>query len=193
VERRKGMNKKYFLKTTLIILIFSIFALGLTGCIDIVIPSDTGAVRVTISGTYRYDILVDGVTKLSNKTPGTYTISNIPTGYRTIEAIDIDGESYGYASKTIYVSTGTTNVYLDPAPTAITGTVYIVVSGNEKYNIKMDDLTKFTNVSSGTHTLYNVSTGEHFFEAIDTWGASFGYDSETKYISSGSNYVYLYP
>jgi hypothetical protein len=24
-------------------------------------------------------------------------------------------------------------------------------------------------------------------------GTSFGYDSETKYIYSGSNYVYLYP
>ena len=187
------MTKKYFLKTTLIILIFTIFALGLTGCIDIVIPSDTGAVRVTISGTYRYDIAVDGVTKLSNKVPGTYTISNIPTGYRTIEAIDIDGESYGYASKTIYVSTGTTNVYLDPTPTTTTGTVYVVLSGNWEYDIKMDGTTEFTNVSSGTYTIANVSIGNHTFEAIDTMGASFGYDSKTKYISSGSNYVNLSP
>lgn len=189
------MAKKRLLKLFMVFIVFALFSLGLTGCVDIVIPTDTGTVRVTLSGDYRYDILIDGVTKLSDKTPGTYLIPNIPVGYRTIEAIDIDGESLGYDSTTIYISTGTNNVYLDPVPTVTTGTVYIVVSGSggAKYDVKMDGVDKFTNVTSGTYTLTNVSTGNHFFEAIDTWGASFGYDSDTKNITTGTNYVYLYP
>ena len=187
------MIKKYFYKIFLSLIVFSLLAIPLTGCVDIIIPSDTGTVRVTLSGTFYYDIKIDGTTKLSNKAPGTYNITGVPTGYRTIEAIDIDGESYGYDSTTIYVSTGTNNVYLDPVPTTTTGKVYVVVSGAWKYDIKMDDVFKFTNVSSGTYTLSNVSLGNHFFEAIDVVGAYLGYDSETKYISPGSNYVYLYP
>ena len=187
------MIKKYFYKIFLSLIVFSLLAIALTGCVDIIIPGDTGTVRVTLSGNFYYDIKIDGVTKLSNKAPGTYNITGVPTGYRTIEAIDIDGESYGYDSKTIYVSTGTNNVYLDPAPTTTTGTVYVEVSGNWDYDIKMDGANEFTNVSSGTYTITNVTIGNHTFEAIDTMGASFGYDSETKYISSGSNYVYLYP
>ncbi len=187
------MIKKYFLKTTLVILTFFLLTIALTGCVDIVVPGNTGTVRVTITGSYYYDIKIDGVTKLSNKAPGTYTIPDIPTGYRTIEAIDIDGESYGYDSTRVYINTGTNNVYLDPVPTTVTGTVYVVVSGSYEYDIKMDGFTEFTNVTDGTYTIANVSTGSHFFEAIDVLGASLGYDSETKNISSGSNYVYLYP
>jgi len=74
-----------------------------------------------------------------------------------------------------------------------TGTVKLVISGDWEYDLKMDGVTKFWDKSSGTYTLPDVSIGDHTFEAIDTFGASFGYDSETKYIESGSNYVYLYP
>jgi len=175
-------------------MIIAIISFGLTGCdINIVVPENTGTAKIHLSGTYRYDLFVDGVKKLSNREPGTYTITNIPVGYRTFEAIDIDGESYGYDSTTVKISVGTNHVYLDPEPTVSTGTVYVVVSGNWEYDIKMDGAFKFTNVSSGTYTLSNVSEGNHTFEAIDTMGASFGKDSETKYISAGSNYVYLYP
>ena len=80
-----------------------------------------------------------------------------------------------------------------PPPPPTTGTVYIVVSGTWRYNIYMDYNLKYSNVSSGTGTLFNVPIGYHFFQAIDTWGASYGYDSVTKYIFAGVNYVYLYP
>lgn len=188
------MKKFSFKATFIIIMIIAILSFGLTGCdINIVVPENTGTVIIHLSGTYKYDIFIDGVEKLSNKNPGTYSISSVPVGYRTIEAIDIDGESYGYDSTTVNVKMGTNNVYLDPEPTTSTGTVYISVSGDWKYDIKMDGITKFTNKASGTYTLYSVSVGNHTFEAIDTIGTSFGYDSETKYIYSGSNYVYLYP
>jgi len=74
-----------------------------------------------------------------------------------------------------------------------TGTVYIIMRGSWRYNIYMDYNLKFSNVASGTGTITNVSTGYHFFQAIHTWGWTYGYDSVTKYIAAGSNYVYLYP
>ena len=78
---------------------------------------------------------------------------------------------------------------------ATTGTVYIILTGNSwyYYNIYMDYNLKFSNVSPGTGTLNNVTIGNHFFQAIDTWGASYGYDSVTQYIHAGVNYVYLNP
>ena len=57
----------------------------------------------------------------------------------------------------------------------------------------MDSIGKFWNVSPGTYVLYDVPIGNHFFEAIDTWGPSWGYDSVTQYITPGVNYVYLNP
>ena len=71
------MIKKYFLKTTLVILTFFLLAIALTGCVDIVVPGNTGTVRITITGSYYYDIKIDGVTRLSNKAPGTYTIPGL--------------------------------------------------------------------------------------------------------------------
>ena len=78
-----------------------------------------------------------------------------------------------------------------PPPT--TGTVYIVVTGGWATDIYMDYIQKFDNIYTGTYTLYNVPIGNHFFEAIDDWGWTWGYDSVTQYISAGANYVYLYP
>ena len=81
-----------------------------------------------------------------------------------------------------------------PMPYPTTGTVYIyVAAGGWAKDIYMDYNQKFNNVYTGTYTLYNVSIGNHFFEAIDDWGWTLGYDSVTQYISAGANYVYLYP
>ena len=184
--------KKVFLS----LLIVSILSIGLTGCLDIVVPSPetrTGTVKLVVSGTYYYDLTMDGITKFSNKQPGTYTLTNVPIGNHSFEAIDVDGVSYGYDSVTQNISTGTNYVYLEPQSTPTTGTVYIVLSGDEKYNLKMDGTTYFSNRPAATYTLINVPVGNHTFEAIDIWEASWGYDSETKYISAGSNYVYLNP
>ena len=78
-----------------------------------------------------------------------------------------------------------------PPPT--TGTVYIVVTGGWVYDIYMDYNQKFWSAAPGTYTLFNVPIGTHFFEAIDTWGWTWGYDSVTQYITAGVNYVYLNP
>ena len=75
-----------------------------------------------------------------------------------------------------------------------TGTVYIIVSGAYYYDIYMDSIQKYWDVAGpGTGVLYNVPIGNHFFEAIDTWGWAWGYDSVTQYITVGVNYVYLNP
>ena len=76
---------------------------------------------------------------------------------------------------------------------ATTGTVYIVVYGWDFYNLYMNYAQQSSGVTSGTYVLYNVPIGSHFFEAEDTWGWWWGYDSITQYISAGVNYVYLYP
>ena len=75
-----------------------------------------------------------------------------------------------------------------------TGTVYIyVATGGWATDIYMDYNQKFNNIYTGTYTIFNVPIGTHFFEAIDDWGWTWGYDSVTQYISAGANYVYLYP
>lgn len=74
-----------------------------------------------------------------------------------------------------------------------TGTVYIAVSGGWWYDLYMDHQKKYLNVLEGTYILYNVPTGDRFFEAIDTAGSMLGYDSVTQYIHAGVNYVYLNP
>ncbi|MDD5016168.1 MAG: hypothetical protein PHW73_13920 [Atribacterota bacterium] len=76
----------------------------------------------------------------------------------------------------------------------MTGTVYIYVdNGGWPAGIYMDYNQKFASIYTGTYALYNVSIGTHFFEAIDDWGWTWGYDSVTQYIGAGVNYVYLYP
>lgn len=47
----------------------------------------------------------------------------------------------------------------------IPATVYVVVSGTYYYDIYMDSIGKFWNVSPGTYVLYDVPIGNHFFEA----------------------------
>jgi hypothetical protein len=82
---------------------------------------------------------------------------------------------------------------LDIVVPATTGTVKLIVSGDYTYDLYMDGDKVFSNKPEGTYTLNNVSVETHTFEAIDTWGANWGYDSETRYISAGTNNVYLNP
>jgi len=78
-------------------------------------------------------------------------------------------------------------------PPVTTGTVYMIVTGTWVYNLYMDYNQKFWSASPGTYTLLNVPIGTHFFEAIDTWGWTWGYDGFNQYITGGVNYVYLNP
>jgi hypothetical protein len=177
--------------------------LALTGCEGVIIvppngedgePDDTGTVNIQVSGDWEYDLKMDGDTYFTDVDEGTYTINDVPVGDHTFEAIDTDGESYGYASETQYISAGTNTVYLEPEPEPDdTGTVNIELSGDWEYDLKMDGDTYFTDVDEGTYTINDVPVGDHTFEAIDTDGASYGYASETQYISAGTNTVYLEP
>ncbi len=70
----------------------------------------------------------------------------------------------------------------------------IIVSGSYEYDIKMDDYTYYDNEPAGTYYITDISSGYHTFEAVDSDGASWGSDSETKYISSGTTTtIYLNP
>lgn len=89
--------------------------------------------------------------------------------------------------------TNTQSFIIDVLALLQTGTANIVVTGNWKYDIKMDGKTYFYNKPAGTHTINDVPIGNHYFETIDTRGASWGYHSVTKYIFTGSNYVYQNP
>jgi len=57
----------------------------------------------------------------------------------------------------------------------------------------MDGEEVFSDKPEGTYTLTNVSIEYHTFKAVDIWGPEYGSYSETKYISAGTNNVYLYP
>ena len=74
-----------------------------------------------------------------------------------------------------------------------TGTVYLKVYGSEQYDLYMDYDRYFNDVYQGTYTITNVPIGNHFFEAVDFWDWTWGYDSVNQYITSGVNHVYLYP
>ena len=74
-----------------------------------------------------------------------------------------------------------------------TGTVHIILTGSYTYNIYMDSYLQYSYVQAGSGKIYNVPIGNHYFEAVNIYGAYWGYDSFTQYIHSGSNYVYLYP
>jgi len=91
-----------------------------------------------------------------------------------------------------FLSLAFTGCYNGPLPPT-TGTVYIVIYGWDFYDLYMDYVLRYWGGTSGTYVIYNVPIGSHFFEAEDTWGWLWGYDSITQYISAGVNYVYLYP
>ncbi|MBN2395959.1 MAG: hypothetical protein JXC36_05810 [Candidatus Atribacteria bacterium] len=102
--------KKVFLS----LLIVSMLSIGLTSCLDIVVPPTTGTVNIIVSGDYTYDLKMDGDEVFSDKPEGTYTLTNVPIGNHTFEAIDTWGASWGYDSETKYISGGMNNVYLTP-------------------------------------------------------------------------------
>lgn len=78
-------------------------------------------------------------------------------------------------------------------PLITTGTAKLIVSGSGTYDIKIDDSPYLFDQPAGTYYI-DIIPGLHLFEAIDTWGPYYGYDSETVYISAGTTTpVYLTP
>jgi hypothetical protein len=168
--------------------------LALTGCEGVIIvppngedgePDDTGTVNIELSGDWEYDLKMDGDTYFTDVDEGTYTINDVPVGDHTFEAIDTDGESYGYASETQYISTGTNTVYLEPEPE--TGTVQIEVDDNYEYEVYMDGDYLGTTDEYGEGTFEDIPTGYHSFYVISTDNAYEGSESVT--IDTGNNLV----
>lgn len=89
--------------------------------------------------------------------------------------------------------TGCISIYPPLPPIPTTATVHLVVYGTYQYDLYMDDTQYFNDVYKGTYVINNVSIGNHYFEAVDYWGSTWGYYTVTKYIGTGINYVYLYP
>ena len=180
------MKNVTFRKLGFFIIALVITGIGLSGCVTLPPITFTGTAKIVLSGTHYYNIKMDDYTYFYNRQSGTYTVTEITEGYHTFEAIDVDGASFGYASKEVYISAGTTTtVSLNPKETTSYGTAKIILSGSDLYDIKMDGITQWDSVPSGTYTLNKIPAGSHKFEAIDTWGSSFGYDSKTVYISAG--------
>jgi len=77
----------------------------------------------------------------------------------------------------------------------MSATVTVITHGSWYYDVYMDYTWWGQTDQTGTDTIviYNVPIGTHFFEAVDTWGWTWGYDSTTQYIHAGANYVHLYP
>jgi hypothetical protein len=127
------MKKTPVRKSLLLTLIVLLFSVLLTGCIEIVPPppTDTGTVKIEVTGNYVYDIYMDGDIEFEDKIPGTYTLYNVPEGNHEFKAVDVMGASFGEDKDTIYVNAGQINyVYLSPAsitPEPTTGSLKVVI------------------------------------------------------------------
>ena len=101
-----------FKKSILIIIIVAILGL-FTGCTVFLIPTpgQTGTVHINITNSYwYYDIYLDSYFNYLGTTDvyGQKTFYNVPTGYRTFYAEDVDGWSSG--QRTQYIHSGTNYV-----------------------------------------------------------------------------------
>jgi len=109
------MKKNVLLKGFLILVLVSLLAFSITGCVPAPPIITTGTVYIYIYGTYWYNIYMDNMLKFSTASPYyTYIIYNVPTGYHYFEAVDIDGAWWGYDNVTQYIYSGANYVYLWP-------------------------------------------------------------------------------
>lgn len=101
-----------FKKSIFIIIMVTILELG-TGCTVLLIPdiTQTGTVHINITNSdWYYDIYLDSYSNYLGTTNiyGQKTFYNIPTGYHTFYAEDVDGWYYG--QRTQYIHSGTNQV-----------------------------------------------------------------------------------
>ena len=107
------MRKSILVKKSILIIII-VAVLGLfTGCTIFLIPTpgQTGTVHINITNSdWYYDIYLDSYSNYLGQTNiyGQKTFYNVPTGYRTFYAEDVDGFYSG--QKTQYINSGTNNV-----------------------------------------------------------------------------------
>ena len=111
------MKKSTFFKKSILIII-CILILGLfAGCTVFLIPNpgQTGTVHINITNSdWYYDIYLDSYGNYLGTTDvyGQKTLYNIPTGYRTFYAEDVDGWYSGQRTQYIYSGTNYVNIYV---------------------------------------------------------------------------------
>ncbi|MFA5563931.1 MAG: hypothetical protein WDA32_07060 [Candidatus Caldatribacteriota bacterium] len=189
------MKRISYIKIAFTIIAIVVLGLSLSSCTPII--EITGTAKLIVSGDYYYNIKMDDYTYFSAALPGTYYITDITPGYHTFEAVDIGGASWGYDSEAVYISSGsTTNVYLNPTPSVVTGTVYVsIMNDSYEYHVYMDGNSSTGEYlgatdSNGEGIFYNVPTGYHSFYAISDDNLYDGWGNKTIY--TGTNYVQIY-
>jgi len=103
-----------FKKSILIIIMVAILGL-FTGCTVFLIPTpgQTGTVHINITNSdWYYDIYLDSYSNYLGTTNvyGQKTFYNVPTGYRTFYAEDVDGWYSGQRTRYIHSGTNQLNI-----------------------------------------------------------------------------------
>lgn len=112
------MKKISFKKIILLVLIASILSIGLSGCIDIIVPT-TGTIRVIIADDYySYRVYMDN--KYIGTTPevkvglkSERTFDNIPIGFRSFYVISTDDRYEGWKDQIIYSGHNIVEIYTE--------------------------------------------------------------------------------
>jgi len=107
-------------KTTLfkesILIISLVLILGLfAGCAIIIDGGQTGTVHINITNSdWYYDIYLDSYSNYLGTTNvyGQKTFYNVPTGYRTFYAEDVDGWYSGQKTQNIHSGSNYVNIYV---------------------------------------------------------------------------------
>lgn len=111
------MRKSILFKKSILIIII-VAMLGLfTGCNIFLIfsPGQTGTVYINITNSdWYYDIYLDSYSNYLGTTNvyGEKTFYNVPTGYRTFYAEDVDGFYSGQTSRYIHSGTNFVDIYV---------------------------------------------------------------------------------
>lgn len=159
-------------KILLSILIITLLSVSLSGCDDTFlddilnqigeidtdstketnIEENTGTIYIILSGDDLYDVSLDGAVKLYNVTEGQYTLSEVPYGDHTFEAIATSEEDScvrDIVGKDIKIPE--TYIYLTPIADDGSVTIYLTSTySDHHYNIKMDGREYHSNVPTGT-------------------------------------------
>ena len=112
------MRKSILFKKSILIIII-VAMLGLfTSCTVFLIPNpgQTGTVHINITNSdWYYDIYLDSYGNYLGTTDiyGQKTFYNIPTGYHTFYAEDVDGWYSGQRTKYIYSGSNYVNIHVD--------------------------------------------------------------------------------
>jgi hypothetical protein len=106
------MKKISFKKIILLTLIASILSIGLSGCIDIILPTESIVYINIANDNYKYEIEVDSIYKGTTDSSGKLTIRNISVGYHLFEAYDTSFTKR-YGSKYQFITAGSNYVSID--------------------------------------------------------------------------------